>query len=85
VSDDTVVVVRGGVGAGLVGLRNDPTATLIRRVSPTVLDPAALVLAWAVALVVAAVLFVVGRALWARLGPVELPDVEGDEAPGEGR
>lgn len=84
VSDDTVVVVRGGVGAGLVGLRNDPTATLIRRVSPTVLDPAALVLAWAVALVVAAVLFVVGRALWARLGPVELPDVEGDEAPGEG-
>lgn len=85
VSDDVIVVVRGGADAGLVGLRNDPTASLIRRVSPTVLDPAGLLLAWAVGLVVAALLFVVGRALWARLGPVELPGAEGDEAPGEDR
>lgn len=73
VAGDTLVIVRGGVDAGLVGLANDPDQALIRQVSPTVFDLPALLLAWLAALGFAALLFVGGRLLWSRLGPAEIP------------
>lgn len=76
-TNDTLVIVRGGLDAGLVALGNDPDQALVREISPTVLDLPVLLFAWAVALAVAAALFVVGRYLWSRLGPVEIP-VEDD-------
>ncbi len=73
VAGDTLVIVRGGVDAGLVGLSNDPDQPLIRQVSPTVLDLPALFLAWLAAFAFAALVFAGGRLLWSRLGPAEIP------------
>lgn len=82
VGDDVIVVIRGGADAGLAALVNDPDAALIRVASPTILDLPALLLAWAAALAIAAALFVIGRPLWVRLGPTEIP-VEDDAEPQE--
>lgn len=82
VADDAIIVVRGGADAGLAALVNDPDAALIREISPTILDLPALVLAWAAALAVTTLLFVIGRLLWLRLGPAEIPaddDAEPEE------
>lgn len=76
VGADVLVVVRGGTGAGMAGLVHDADAVLTQVVSPTVLDPADLLLGWAVGLLVAVLLFLLGRLLWARIGPVALPDDE---------
>lgn len=81
VAGDRLVLVRGGSGAGVSALEHDPAADLVRVVSPTILDPAGLVLGWLVAMAVAASAFVVGRALWRRLGPVGIPTQ--DELAGE--
>lgn len=73
VTDDTIVIGRGGASAGLVGLSHDDDAILVRTSSPTTLDPQALALWWSVSLAAAAALYAVGRVLWARLGPPKIP------------
>jgi hypothetical protein len=72
VDRDMLVLVRGGVSAGALGLQHDPAAAITRVSSPTILDLPTLLLAWAAALAIAALLFLGGRVLWARLGPPEL-------------
>jgi outer membrane protein assembly factor BamB len=82
VAGDRIVVVRGGAAAGLAAFEHDPSAALVRVQSPTILRPSALALGWAAGLVAAALLFGAGRALWARLGPHEIPS-PGDDGSDE--
>jgi outer membrane protein assembly factor BamB len=70
VTGDTVVAVRGGAAGGMVGFRNDPGAALTAIESPTVLHLPVMLGTWAlVAAVFVALLLLLGRFLWLRLGP----------------
>ena len=81
-SSDTLVAVKGGREAGLVGFANDPAGILVDVPSPTVLDLSGLLGAFAVAFVVcAAVLYVPSRLLRKRFGPA-FAEAE-DEGEGE--
>jgi hypothetical protein len=79
VAPDTIVAARTGPTAGLVALVSDPTGSLIREQSPTIVEPVELGLAWAVAAVPLVLLLVLaGRFLDARLGPAPLGSGDGD-------
>jgi outer membrane protein assembly factor BamB len=90
-SETALVAVRAGNGTGLEGFANDPSATLIREPSPTIVDAARLASAWALAAVpLVVVVLLLGRLLWPRLGPVVFhespaPARDGDGAAGEDR
>ncbi|MGZ8567658.1 MAG: outer membrane protein assembly factor BamB family protein, partial [Actinomycetota bacterium] len=74
-NSDGVVASTTGGSPGLVGVRHDAAGTLTSIPSPTVPDLPLLLGAWALAAVPAAVIsWLLGKALWNRLGPLELPD-----------
>lgn len=79
VGADTLVAVRAGTGAGLLGLTNDPAGALTRVQSPTILKPALLFGGWALAAVpLVLALLLLGRSLWVRLGVPELSSGQDD-------
>jgi outer membrane protein assembly factor BamB len=79
VAPDTIVAARTGPAAGLVALVADPSGSLIREQSPTIVEPVELGLAWAVAAVPLVLLLILaGRFLDARLGPAPLVSGDGD-------
>ena len=83
VTSDAVVVVRGGVHAGLVAFVHDPTGTLVRIASPTAIDPLRLIGGFVAAAVpLALLLLLAGRWLTTRAGPAfaELDDGSGVDA-----
>jgi outer membrane protein assembly factor BamB len=80
VAGDTVVAVRAGSAGGMVGFRNDPGTALTAVESPTVLHLPTMLGIWAlVAVVFVGLLLLLGRFLWARLGPPVL-DADADLA-----
>ncbi|MGE5227964.1 MAG: PQQ-binding-like beta-propeller repeat protein [Planctomycetaceae bacterium] len=80
VAGDTVVAVRAGSAGGMVGFRNDPGVALTAVESPTVLHLPLMLGTWALVTgVFVVLLLVLGRFLWARLGPPAL-DGERDAA-----
>jgi outer membrane protein assembly factor BamB len=77
VTPDLIVLSRTGSAAGVVGLVADPSGLLIDEQSPTIVEPAKIALAWAIAAVPLVLLCVAaGRFLDRRLGA---PAFEGDE------
>ncbi|HEU4356583.1 MAG TPA: PQQ-binding-like beta-propeller repeat protein [Actinomycetota bacterium] len=84
-SADVIVAVKGGGGPGLVAFAHDPDASLERTVSPTVMDPAVLFGAFALAFVlVGAAILVPFRLMRGRIGPAFTRDAEGGQGPSEG-
>jgi outer membrane protein assembly factor BamB len=78
-TDEEIVIVRGGLDAGVVALRNDPSAALIDERSPTIADPLRIATNWAAAsLVICAALFLLGRFLGTRMGPPDLGAADED-------
>ncbi|HSD49367.1 MAG TPA: PQQ-binding-like beta-propeller repeat protein [Actinomycetota bacterium] len=87
-SADVLVAVKGGGGPGLVTFEHDPDSSLEREVSPTVLDPAVLFGAFALAFVLAGVAVLVPfRLVRGRVGPAFTRDAEAgaQSPPEEGR
>ena len=89
VAGDLLVAVRSGPGAGLIAFGHDPSAALVREVSPTHMDLARLAGSFAVAaLAMVALMVLAGRYLAGRMGPAfpaGLPDPDAPtEEPGEG-
>jgi outer membrane protein assembly factor BamB len=79
VAPDTIVAARTGPAAGLVAFVADPSGSLIREQSPTIVEPVELGLAWAAAAVPLVLLLILaGRFLDARLGPAPLGSGDGD-------
>jgi eukaryotic-like serine/threonine-protein kinase len=77
---ETVLVARTGASAGLVGLVDDPNGVLTHEQSPTIVEPADLGLAWAVAAIpLVLVLVFAGRLLDTRLGQASF--ASGDDEP----
>jgi hypothetical protein len=74
---DLIVAARTGPSAGVVGLAAEPNGVLVHEQSPTIVAPAQLGLAWAIAAIPLVLILVgAGRFLDRRLGP---PVFEGDE------
>jgi glucose dehydrogenase len=81
-ASEVVVVSQTGTEPGLAGLEHDDAGSLVRIPSPTIADPPALIGAWAIAAIPTSIaLLLLGRMLWRRLGPPDLPEgiAEGDE------
>jgi hypothetical protein len=79
VAPDTIVAARTGPTAGLLALVADPSGSLIREQSPTIVEPVQLGLAWAAAAVPLVLLLILaGRFLDARLGRALLVPDDGD-------
>jgi outer membrane protein assembly factor BamB len=78
VAGDRVILVRAGVGAGMVAFEHDPDGALVRETSPTEPDVGQLAGGIAAAVVaVAAAGLLLGRVLARRLGPA-FPDEDVD-------
>jgi outer membrane protein assembly factor BamB len=81
-TSDGIVMVRGGVHAGLVAFVHDPGGSLVRVASPTTPNMGKILAGWvAAAIPLAALLLLAGRWLMARAGPA-FPDegpAEADE------
>ncbi len=80
VAGQTLVAVRAGTPTGLLGIQHDPEAQLTRVQSPTILEVPRMLGAWALATIpVTALLLLLGRALWSRMGLPEFPEEEEEE------
>jgi outer membrane protein assembly factor BamB len=77
---DALVVVGSRADTGVIGLSHDASGTLVREQSPTVFDLTALLVALGAVAVFVVLLFLVGRRLWARLGPPEFGEASDEPA-----
>ncbi len=69
VTPDVLIAAVGGDAPGLVAFVHDPDGTLVRRASPTTLDPLALVVGLGVGLIPVALVALLGWWLLGRSGP----------------
>ena len=74
VAQDTVAATVTGPAPGLIGITHDDDGSLVRVPSPTIMNLPALLGLWVVAAVpLTALLWFIGRWLWASLGPIDVP------------